>query len=385
MRFLMQRPLPDELVSSAWSRSCRAANVPITRLTQAVLQRKHAPGFFQSGHLSQLADIFDQPLAKLVQDHTILPYAVAFYRAKPHAQAVGLFGRSGVDARALGAVTQTVSDSVLWRRFCPECAKHDARSHGLSYWHRSHNLPGVLVCTVHNRPLLNTTLPARGRSSWSDLLPEQVRESTPAAPRVTAVLTDIATWSQAILERDYTTRIDASPETYRFRLVESGALSPTADVSSRKLIAWTQAELAAELPWVLPNVSDRRLEWLPLMFRPGITLDAAAIKHVLATKMLELARQLLKGSLDFESSERSGCSRSVIAQDEAAAERLRLLVADRARAGLKLGVQEALEHLGIWAQYRHDRRRYGNLQKAVRQLRRSRVAARRARRRHAST
>jgi hypothetical protein len=378
----MQRPLPDEFVSSAWSRSCRAANLPISRLTQAVLQRKHAPGFFQAGHLQQLADIFGLPLRHLVQNHTVLPYAVAFYREKPHAAAISIVGRSGVDARALGAVTQTVSDAVAWRRFCPECAKSDYVNHGLSYWHRSHNLPGVVVCTAHSRPLLTTTLAARGRRTWTNLLPHEVQESTPAAPKLTTVLGDIAQWSCLVLERDYTTRLESAPERYRARLVESGALSASRDVSSSKLVAWVADELHEELPWLLPTARDRSLEWLPLIFRPGQNIDMAAIKHVLATKVIEMARKLPKGSLDF--SPAGLTARTVAGKDVAAAKRLQELATARSEAGLKLGVQEALEQIGIWAQYRHDRRRYQALDKAVRQLRRSPVAARRARRRHGS-
>lgn len=383
MKFLMQRPLPDEFVSSTWSRSCRAANLPITRLTQAVLQRKHAPGFFQAGHLAQLADIFCMPLKDLVQNHTVLPYAVAFYRAKPHAQAVQIVGRSGVEARALGAVTQTVSDAVFWRRFCPDCAKVDLRKYGLSYWHRSHNLPGVVVCTVHKRPLRTTKFPARGRRTWTGVLPHEVQDSSPAAPKVTQTLLDVANWSSLILERDYTTHLESSPEKYRSRLLETKALSAGRDVCSHTLITWAQRELRGELPWLLANGRDRSLEWLPLMFRPGVGVDMAAIKHVIATKLLQLAKDAPRGFLDFSPTGLS--ARSVVKEDKAAALRLQHLAAECAQAGRKLGVQEALELIGVWAQYRHDRTRFEELHRAVRQLRRSSVAARRARRRHAST
>lgn len=377
----MQRPLPDEFVSSAWSRSCRAANLPITRLTQAVLQRKHAPGFFQSGHLEQLATIFDMPLAQLVQDHTVLPYAVAFYGGRPHAQAISIVGRSGVDARALGAVTQTVSDAVPWRRFCPDCAGSDCKNHGLSYWHRSHNLPGVVVCTLHKRPLQATTFAARGRRTWTNVLPHEVGEHSPAAPTVTQTLLDVASWSQLVLSRDYRTRLDSSPEKYRARLVESGALSASRDLCTRTLIAWAQRALRKELPYMLANSRDRSLAWLPLMFRPGTNIDMTALKHVLTTKLVELAKELPQSALDFRPTGLS--ARRVTEEDKSAAERLGQLVLARGQAGLRLGVQEALETIGIWAQFRHDRSRYEALNAAVRGLRRSPVAARRARRRHA--
>jgi hypothetical protein len=382
VKYLMQSPLPDELLSSGWIRSCRATNLPIYRLTQAALQRKYAPGFFQVGHLTELSEIYGWPIARLIQDHTVLPYSLAFYRPKAHAAAIKAAGCSGTSARGLGAVTQTVSDAVPWRRFCPECARADEIAHGKSYWHRSHNLPGVLICLVHRCILMTTTLPGRGRSSWREVLPREVEEGSPAAPRMTKVLENIARASCALLAHDYNTRLESSPENYRARLIESGALSQTRDVSTRKLVAWVQSVLEQELPWVLVAQNDRRLEWLPLMFRPGITIDIAAIKHVLVAVLLELARQLPAGSLDFSSTGMP--SRSVIEADEAAAQNLRALMTARAQEGRKLGVQEALENIGIWAQYRHRRHRYQSLERAVRLLRRSPAAVRRMRRRHAA-
>lgn len=37
--------------------------------------------------------------------------------------------------------------------FCPQCAEADQAFHGMSYWRREHQIPGVLWCSKHDSPL----------------------------------------------------------------------------------------------------------------------------------------------------------------------------------------------------------------------------------------
>lgn len=41
-------------------------------------------------------------------------------------------------------------------KFCEECWQEDVKKYGEPYWHRIHQLPGVLVCPVHKRLLMNS-------------------------------------------------------------------------------------------------------------------------------------------------------------------------------------------------------------------------------------
>lgn len=45
-------------------------------------------------------------------------------------------------------------------RFCPKCYKEDINILGESYWRRIHQIPGVLYCTKHRCPILNSTVMA---------------------------------------------------------------------------------------------------------------------------------------------------------------------------------------------------------------------------------
>lgn len=41
-------------------------------------------------------------------------------------------------------------------KFCSECWSEDTKKYGEPYWHRIHQLPGVLVCPIHKRVLMNS-------------------------------------------------------------------------------------------------------------------------------------------------------------------------------------------------------------------------------------
>jgi len=47
----------------------------------------------------------------------------------------------------------TINQSSI--KFCPSCIKYDLKVHGVAYWHRSHQLPGVICCHKHHKLLQN--------------------------------------------------------------------------------------------------------------------------------------------------------------------------------------------------------------------------------------
>ena len=46
-------------------------------------------------------------------------------------------------------------------RYCPECASEDTTLFGETYWHRAHQLLGVVYCTKHLVRLLDSNVPVK--------------------------------------------------------------------------------------------------------------------------------------------------------------------------------------------------------------------------------
>ena len=86
----------------------------------------------------------------LIENHTLFPFYVPFL---PAGRAVKIreYLRSSVDGGAvyplLGMLTSKITLNAL--RYCPLCAQEDRRQYGEAYWHRVHQIPGVIVCAKH--------------------------------------------------------------------------------------------------------------------------------------------------------------------------------------------------------------------------------------------
>ena len=67
----------------------------------------------------------------------------------------GMKGSSNInECQIAGVNCQICQQDYL--RFCPSCIKEDTLTYGESYWHRLHQVPGVIFCPVHNEILLDS-------------------------------------------------------------------------------------------------------------------------------------------------------------------------------------------------------------------------------------
>jgi len=67
----------------------------------------------------------------------------------------GIHARTGVNGSRVKA--------PRFLRFCRICRETDLERYGETYWYRSHQLVGVLVCPEHGEPLIDTNAPMRPR------------------------------------------------------------------------------------------------------------------------------------------------------------------------------------------------------------------------------
>ena len=73
----------------------------------------------------------------------------------------GIYGgnihtRAGIMASAI--------NTPNYFRFCPDCLQETLDKYGETYWHRLHQVPGVLFCPIHKIPLQNSQIPIQGFS-----------------------------------------------------------------------------------------------------------------------------------------------------------------------------------------------------------------------------
>lgn len=373
MKYLVPQPLPDELLSSVWMRLARHAGLPLGTVTHVLTGgRKWAPMLLTCAHIVDLAAALRRRPEDLLWRHTVFPYATAFLSQTASANALANALTAGKPAIGMGAVTQSASDNVRWRRYCPRCVRADIAQWGESYWRRSHHLPGVLTCAQHGTPLMQTSL-ASGTGQWSALLPQEWRVPVSRCCRPTAFDAELAQRSVAILHRPPDTGLERDGTWYRERLTSVGLLAKGRFADSELLARWAQRQLPRQPALFGLAERDCNMHWLALMVRPGVTVPFIPLKHLLFETLLAL-HSPAASPVTFRPSGPSASPRSDV--DRRYANAVRAVVRGSIREGERVRIRDALTQAGCWTSYRHDRASFPRVQAAVRWLKQSAACCR---------
>lgn len=92
---------------------------------------------------------------EFIQKHTLYPFYTAFAPEKSRVKIMESMIRGNSTKRwgLIGGLYKSVCE-VEHLRFCPECMLEDVKEHGEPYWHRNHQVAGVVVCHKHQVSLL---------------------------------------------------------------------------------------------------------------------------------------------------------------------------------------------------------------------------------------
>ena len=149
------RPYPDELVGSMLWRAQWQLGLPIKTMMRLLTSHQVNTAPIVIAKHQGIAKAFGMSIESLVLNHTLMPYALAFYTPKKQ-QAIFNSLCTGTSPYALSAISQNATVGVPHLRFCLQCIEEDMGKYGESYWRRVHQLPGVMICLQHNRPLLES-------------------------------------------------------------------------------------------------------------------------------------------------------------------------------------------------------------------------------------
>ena len=95
-----------------------------------------------------------------LKETTIFPYLKPFISEERCRHAIELLEDSEAKESAYQVMGFSRLETHKWRhlRYCEECWRNDLRIYGEAYWHRTHILPGVMVCPVHGTPIINSKI-----------------------------------------------------------------------------------------------------------------------------------------------------------------------------------------------------------------------------------
>ena len=169
---------PDETLHSVLSRYARLCGGHSRKA--AFAGDRAAVSFTQNvafpSRLDDLVELLppgtDLTVSKIITCHTVLPYYAPFLtddqmqhaRTSMAGDGQWLMLKLGVNASRIEGASRV--------RFCPACLNEDIVRVGAAYWHRVHQLPGVLVCPHHGHSLKMVDPSWYSRNSWQLNLPD---------------------------------------------------------------------------------------------------------------------------------------------------------------------------------------------------------------------
>jgi len=379
---LLPKPYADELVGSILLRGFRVSGLPLKRFLSAVYSAPRSRlAFVMTSGLDRIALLSGMDAEQLLLQHTVFPYTVAAMsedaRQRFLHKALALV--PGVDC--LGSLTKSVTHSTPFRRLCPLCVSREMGEFGESYWHRTHLLPGVLLCPEHGVALHRVASPTHACTPQSDpRLPHECTGSQESAQVAMPLLERIGTLSQQALDGPFPGG-DALPARYEQLARVKGYVCGNGGVGSVFLAnnlyrAYGANYLASVGSPFSPNALHA---WPTLMTRPGAGPPFAPIKHILLTAFLEVAAKPDAPVCLYRTPGPKPQSSQRFDQKTAA--RLRRFMARHGDQGERFSTRELLTRWKAWSAYRHDRSLFPETNAAVAEFKQSNLAVRQVGRR----
>ena len=160
--------LPDELLYSGCARYAEVFAFPNQKDVATTLFGRDSITSVPDlpCHLEVLAQRLQPELGlsveRLIDAHTLLPLYAPFYPRDRIERIRGGMRGDGFVKSLLGLHAQR-QQSPESLRYCPTCVLEDELAHGVVYWHRVHQVYGVLVCSHHETWLESSAVTWRFR------------------------------------------------------------------------------------------------------------------------------------------------------------------------------------------------------------------------------
>lgn len=162
-------PYPDELLYSLIARyHVRSGNTsPKASIEDLFSSRTAAATVDIPCNINELCcnlpDISKIEPVKLIMVYTLFPFYTAFLQQKRVDSVMSdMKSNNGGDIHTRIGIMASKISVPEFLRFCPQCILYDKKVYGEYYWHRIHQIPGVLVCPEHNKFLLDSSIPVHG-------------------------------------------------------------------------------------------------------------------------------------------------------------------------------------------------------------------------------
>jgi len=143
---------PDETISSFLIRQIKFGAYPHSRVTQKMLWGNDNYQINTSfpSLIPWVSDNFEMCTSIIVDTHTSINYFRPFISSAKYNQVKQALATGDTEFvhKWLGITSNRINDDANMY-YCNECVECDVDSYGVAYWHKAHQLYGVLFCPTH--------------------------------------------------------------------------------------------------------------------------------------------------------------------------------------------------------------------------------------------
>ncbi|MBW3166483.1 TnsD family Tn7-like transposition protein [Ferrimonas balearica] len=226
-------PFPDELLLGRLIRHVTASGESAGALAQRLFgsARTSIHPFLTAG-LTRLAESSREDAEVLLNRQTLVPLFLFYLPSHAERLQALVLGDDGAKALRESQIPSFGSGHSVCLKWCPQCAQHDLQEYGVTYWHRTHQIPGVTACYKH--PVLLQRVELEGRQRViAGLLPTCNGYPRPAS----GIESRVAVFSQNLLTNLGEGRLQIDLGTiYRYRLNELGYITSGGRVRRQSLL-----------------------------------------------------------------------------------------------------------------------------------------------------
>ncbi|HYT41337.1 MAG TPA: TnsD family Tn7-like transposition protein, partial [Methylomirabilota bacterium] len=119
--------------------------------------------------INNLSPTHNHTVDSLIDNHTLLPFYEPFIPASRIAKLRSIMEASKVNSVPSVMGLRIGAFATECTRFCPRCVEEDRKQYSVCYWHRVHQIPGILYCPSHKMYLQTCNIPveeARGGNRY---------------------------------------------------------------------------------------------------------------------------------------------------------------------------------------------------------------------------
>lgn len=271
-------PYPDEIFYSI----CARFNDRMNFNNVAALKRNlfgieklgfsaHQP-YRLSYFVQQLPPNHHYTTEKIIFNHTTFPYYQPFTPIEKVNQLYQILTGDRWQNMSVmwGGAAATNTSIPDYLQYCAECVEEDKKEFGEPYWHRVHQLAGVVVCHKHKAPLMESNIPSKRGRATSDIVSVSrfIKANTGIikefSPEYTDLLWEISRDTLWLLnQRDLYFDNQNMAEKYKNLLWQNGFSSYLGITYTEKLVQQVKEKFSDDLLRVIGcTIDENKRNWI---------------------------------------------------------------------------------------------------------------------------